>query len=1162
MLVVLAAATITAILVQVAVQAAGGQKRRLAYELALEQANVIERRVANVLAQDPLEVFASVLADEVPRVCVGDEATYPSALGSGSAWPASCGALWSYEGTANLAKGARVFPPSPSDPTWRVEVFAEVGSERVGFTRTFLVGGRDRPMLYSGGALDLASLAFVPVVDAPVYANGDVTLGSSTVADGVLVASESSVLDPGSSLAAASGGAGSGADIDVRAAHPSPLPSSMLVSSLNELNRVACRDASPARVVLAASTVSTGLCLRAGASLVDETGATKTFPASGAYVAVLVVPESAGRLRVFTRGDVPAAWPGLLAEWTELGVFPLPAHGLVATDALTVLGHCDESAGVCRDWDGDSVPGSRVDSSFTLLVGSASSPADLYVGGPLRAGTGRVGAVVGGVVRFPLEATPSGVALPVDLSVAALGRPGSVSVASSGSGSRPSLAWTGGLLLADFSADLSGFSSVSFTVPSESALVPPFLPSPGLLARSEHARRLPAADLDALFALGEASGMGVPSAPGLLDLAESDATMALTWSVPVSDGGVGITDYVVEYRKSSASSWSVFADPVSASLTSTVTGLENEVEYQFRVAAVNGVGRGPFSGVLAATPFVLPFAPSGLAVSPVSPSSLSLSWSAVSNTAISGYSVYRQNPLSGVFEVVGTSATTSFLDAGLTAGTSYSYKVAAFTVLGSGILSGGVSSSTPVQVPATPTVTGSLRGSLSVTLQFSSSTSSSSPVQGFRFYVDGSEVASSSDASLTSYVFTGLTAGSSPEFAVAAFNTTGTSPAAAAVVTVIDTPGVPLSVALVPETDVPGSLVLSWSPPTGIAAEGFFVYRLNDLSGVYEVVASTASTSFTDSVLDAGTEYSYRVSAFVSTLEGGLSGVVSAVAIDVPLTVLILGTTLESGAIRLGFVEDALAGRPVEGFRLYLDGVEVADVAATASEYLFGSLVEGFTYELGVSAYNAAGEGLPDAVLATAYDTPAQVTGLLVDAVAGSGSSLSLAWDEPTGAYDGFFVERRTLPSGTFQVVATTSTASYVSTGLVPGTSYAYRVSAFNPLSSGPVSVAVSATPDTPPGAPSVSSVTAGDQQLSVAFTAGSNSGSSVTIYEYSTDGGSTWRARASGTTASPLVVTTISGVANTALVNGVSYQVRLRAVNAAGSGVASSSTSATPSAP
>jgi predicted RNA-binding protein with TRAM domain len=90
------------------------------------------------------------------------------------------------------------------------------------------------------------------------------------------------------------------------------------------------------------------------------------------------------------------------------------------------------------------------------------------------------------------------------------------------------------------------------------------------------------------------------------------------------------------------------------------------------------------------------------------------------------------------------------------------------------------------------------------------------------------------------------------------------------------------------------------------------------------------------------------------------------------------------------------------------------------------------------------------------------------------------------------------------------------------------------------------------PSAPSVGSVTAGDGQLSVAFTApSSNGGSAITDYEYSTDNGVTWVSAAS--TSSPIVITGLS--------NGTSYNVKLRAINSAGDGTASAAVSATPTA-
>ena len=60
--------------------------------------------------------------------------------------------------------------------------------------------------------------------------------------------------------------------------------------------------------------------------------------------------------------------------------------------------------------------------------------------------------------------------------------------------------------------------------------------------------------------------------------------------------------------------------------------------------------------------------------------------------------------------------------------------------------------------------------------------------------------------------------------------------------------------------------------------------------------------------------------------------------------------------------------------------------------------------------------------------------------------------------------------------------------------------------------------------------------------------------YEYSTDNGSTWTACSPAVTSSPVA---ISG-----LTNGLTYLVKIKAVNAAGAGTASSSVSVTPVVP
>ena len=88
-----------------------------------------------------------------------------------------------------------------------------------------------------------------------------------------------------------------------------------------------------------------------------------------------------------------------------------------------------------------------------------------------------------------------------------------------------------------------------------------------------------------------------PSAP--VHVMVSNATLTtldVSWTAPVSDGGAAVTGYTINYRKVDAMSWTTGApgDPTDTSIT--VTGLDPDSSFQFRVAAVNSAGTGPWSG--------------------------------------------------------------------------------------------------------------------------------------------------------------------------------------------------------------------------------------------------------------------------------------------------------------------------------------------------------------------------------------------------------------------------------------------------------------------------------------------------------------------------------------------------------------------------------------
>ena len=83
-----------------------------------------------------------------------------------------------------------------------------------------------------------------------------------------------------------------------------------------------------------------------------------------------------------------------------------------------------------------------------------------------------------------------------------------------------------------------------------------------------------------------------PGVPRSMSVETGIDTITLVWDVPSSTGGSDITDYIIEYSVD-GSNWLVLEDGVSTATTTTVTGLNNNVDHIFRVAAVNAIGTGP-----------------------------------------------------------------------------------------------------------------------------------------------------------------------------------------------------------------------------------------------------------------------------------------------------------------------------------------------------------------------------------------------------------------------------------------------------------------------------------------------------------------------------------------------------------------------------------------
>ena len=99
------------------------------------------------------------------------------------------------------------------------------------------------------------------------------------------------------------------------------------------------------------------------------------------------------------------------------------------------------------------------------------------------------------------------------------------------------------------------------------------------------------------------SSSTAPGKPRGLTLAAGDQKVDVSWSAPLSHGGLGVSDYDVRYRPSGTSAWTELDDTTDSTDTSaTLTGLTNDIVYEVQARAENQLGAGAWSDAAQATP--------------------------------------------------------------------------------------------------------------------------------------------------------------------------------------------------------------------------------------------------------------------------------------------------------------------------------------------------------------------------------------------------------------------------------------------------------------------------------------------------------------------------------------------------------------------------------
>ena len=665
---------------------------------------------------------------------------------------------------------------------------------------------------------------------------------------------------------------------------------------------------------------------------------------------------------------------------------------------------------------------------------------------------------------------------------------------------------------------------------------------------------------------------GWPAAPTGLTLTSGNAQLAVAWTAPSYTGATALSGYDVEYRASTAATWSSHTHTGTSTSATITASISNGTTYEVRVRAKNstGTGIGPWSAPASVV--------AGLPDTPAAPTLTSgnaqftVAWVAPSNngSTLTGFKVRHSTDGTtwATTTVSDGSATSTTISSGISNNTSYQVQVAASNANGDGPWSDSTTmkAGLPAQ-PSAPTLTS---GDQQLTVGWTDPAANGNALTGIdvqykensvQTWTDHSYTWSSGDTSTT---ITGLDNSKTYDVRVRAANAVGDGPwsesaSGSPTATIPAAPDAPTL------TSGNAQITVTWVAPTntgGRALSSFKVRHSTDGSTWTTVTVSGGSSTSTtlSSGIVNGTSYQVQVAA-TNDIGDSLWSTSSTIKAGLPAKMSAPTLVSDDTELDVSWSDGSGNGNTIDDYdvRYSSDSGATwtewqASTTSTTKSTTITGLTNGTSYDVQVRAGNSVGDG-PWSDSATLKpglpDAPTALT------VASGNASLTVGWTAPSGngsSLTGYDVQYSSDSGATWSSATHSGTTASATIGsLTNGTSYQVRVRAKNTHGAGPWTTSASAIKAGLPAKVTGLTLTAAHQSISATWTAPSGNGSNLTGYdvEYSSDSGSNWTAAThSGTTASATIGS---------LTNSTSYDVRVRAKNSVGDGPWSDTASATP---
>jgi transcriptional regulator CtsR len=576
-----------------------------------------------------------------------------------------------------------------------------------------------------------------------------------------------------------------------------------------------------------------------------------------------------------------------------------------------------------------------------------------------------------------------------------------------------------------------------------------------------------------------------PAAPVLTSPASAATVSTLTprlqWNA-----STGATSYGLQVATTSAfTTLLVNVTGITGLFYDVAPGLNWNTTYYWRVNATNSYGSTSswasyryFKTALGPPPN----APSNLIATTISSSQINLTWQDNSSDE-TGFKIERKTGAGSYAQIATVGAgVTSYSNTALSASTTYYYRVRAYNAAGNSDYSNEASATTLPPPPAAPVlkspVSAATVSTLTPRLQWNASTGATSY---------GLQVATTSAFTTLLVNVTGITGlfydvapglnwNTYYYWRVNATNSYGSTSSWASYryfkTAVGPPPNAPSD--LIATTISSSQINLTWQDNSSDET-GFKIERKTG-AGSYAQIATVGAgvTSYSNTALSASTTYYYRVRAYNAAGNSDYSNEASATTLPPPPAAPVLKSPVSAATVstRTPRLEwNASSGATSYGLQVATTStfttlvVNVTGITGLFYDILPGTLSWNTYYYWRVNASNSYGTSSWSSYryFKTAVGPlPNAPSNLIATTI--SSSQINLTWQDNSSDETGFKIERKT-GAGSYAQIATVGAGvtSYSNTALTAGTTYYYRVRAYNAAGNSDYSNEASATTLPPP---------------------------------------------------------------------------------------------------